>query len=403
MTSSAATPDLVAPPESAELPPTRRQIEGLDGLRALAASMVLVFHFTGLAQVAPGGIVASFLYSGWIGVDIFFAISGFILFLPWARAAYNGAVIDRRRFFRNRLLRIIPAYWFNLFVLTAATGVGLLFTVDGARTLLGNFTFTAGYVASGEERLLNSVAWSLYCEMAFYLVLPFVARFFVGRRWMIGLPTALIVTMAYRWWAISAHGTPETQAQLRQSLNDIPATFDQFLMGMLIAAVWAWMEARNVRMAPWLPPVLMVVGVLGLYGTLWTINSGIGSTAYWHGTSVAGWLPLMTFRPLMSLSAAVLILGLSYETNMVTKLLSWRPLVYVGVVSYGLYLWHLPVGKWIVAAIPAQWATPSASFAILMALGSLLAFAWSVLSFEFIERRFLGKKERVPIVGNYIA
>src|SRR4051794_5179094 len=81
----------------------RRHIAGLDGIRAIAAGLVLLYHYwatAGSASLpAPLSLIAS---NGGVGVDIFFVISGFILFLPWARAGWTGGTIDRRRYLKNR-------------------------------------------------------------------------------------------------------------------------------------------------------------------------------------------------------------------------------------------------------------------------------------------------------------
>src|SRR3954468_15769078 len=81
----------------------RRHIAGLDGIRAIAAGLVLLYHYWATAGSAalpaPLGLIAS---NGGVGVDIFFVISGFILFLPWARTGWTGGTIDRRRYLQNR-------------------------------------------------------------------------------------------------------------------------------------------------------------------------------------------------------------------------------------------------------------------------------------------------------------
>jgi peptidoglycan/LPS O-acetylase OafA/YrhL len=375
-------------------PTVRREVLGLDGLRAIAALMVLVFHFAGFAGLVPGGPLMDLVYSGWIGVDIFFAISGFVLFLPWARSQYDGSVVDRRRYLRNRMLRIVPAYWLNTFVLFSVGAAGLLFTLDNLRVLIAHFTFLAGYAIPGEERLLNGVTWTLYCEMAFYLLLPVIAPAFLKTRWLISVPLALAATNAYRWWALSTYGGDETMTRLRHAVDDIPATFDEFLMGMLLALLWARLEYRRVRFPRLVPPLLMITGAGGLYGTylIWSNYFGQGTQSALVPVDTYEWLPSIVGRTVLAFFTAVFILGLGYRPNLLTRLFEIRPMVYLGLISYGLYLWHVPSGTWVLENIPAQWGRPGTTFLILLAAGGAFTLAWAAFSYEFVEKRFLAMK-----------
>lgn len=387
---SAATVD-VEPPVPEDPPSVRRTIRGLDGVRALAAGLVMLFHFRTVSGVTPPRQLDLVLGNGWVGVDIFFAISGFILFLPWARAHYDHSLISRSRYFRNRALRILPAYWFNLFVLVALSASGLLFTMQGLRTLLLNATFTAGYVRPGSWNLVNGVAWTLFAEVVFYLLLPFIAPLFVGRRWVLGLPLLVAVTMAVRWWAIGTFADPESHVALQQSLFTIGGTLDEFAMGMAMGAIWARLEFSGTVLRRWTPLALVAAGLTGIWGTLWLISDVVGPTAYWSGAGSWGWLPLLTFKPLIAASAAVFILGVCYQRNLVGRLFSTRLLAYLGTISYGLYLWHLPLASRLVAQMPRSWS-PADRFLVLLVVGTLLTCAWAAVSFHFVESRFLAAK-----------
>jgi peptidoglycan/LPS O-acetylase OafA/YrhL len=372
-------------------PSVRRTIHGLDGVRALAAGLVMVFHFRTVSGVVPPEPLDLVIGNGWVGVDIFFAISGFILFLPWARAHHDHSLVSRRRYFRNRALRILPAYWFNLFVLVALSASGLLFTLPGLRTLLLNATFTASYVRPGTWTLVNGVAWTLFCEVVFYLLLPFLARLFVGRRWVLGLPLVVAVCMTLRWEAIHAYADPASHVALQQSLFNIGGTLDEFAMGMTMGAVWARLEFSRRVLPRWSPIVLVVAGLAGIWGTLWLLQDVVGPSAYWNGAGPWAWLPLMTFKPIIAASAAVFILGICYQPNLVGRVFSTRALVYLGTISYGLYLWHLPLATRMVSAMPRAWS-PTERFLVLVVVGTLLTCAWAAVSFHFVESRFLAAK-----------
>jgi peptidoglycan/LPS O-acetylase OafA/YrhL len=372
-------------------PSVRRTILGLDGVRALAAGLVMLFHFRTVSGVVPPEPLELVLGNGWVGVDIFFAISGFILFLPWARAHYDHAVVSRRRYFRNRALRILPAYWFNLFVLVAVSASGLLFSLQGLRTLLLNATFTASYVRPGSWNLVNGVAWTLFCEVVFYLLLPFLARLFVGRRWALGLPLLVAVSMSVRWWAIDSFADHDSHVALQQSLFNIGGTLDEFAMGMAMGAVWARLEFSRAVLPRWAPAALVAVGLGGIWGTLWCLQEVVGPSMYWSGAGPWGWLPLMTFKPLIAAGAAVFILGVCYQRNLVGRLFSTPVLAYLGTISYGLYLWHLPLASRLVTGMPQSWSGGDRLLALLV-VGTLLTCAWAAISFHFVESRFLAAK-----------
>ena len=179
-------PPQVAVPTAAP----RRHIPGLDGIRAVAALLVLLYHYWATAGNAdPPAPLRLVISNGGVGVDIFFVISGFILFLPWARAGYTGGRIDRRRYFQNRLFRIMPAFWFNMLVVVIAAYPAYLLTVGGVGCIVVYGTFLAGFAppSIAPALLLNGVAWTLCIEVCFYLALPLVARFFVTRP-LVGRP-----------------------------------------------------------------------------------------------------------------------------------------------------------------------------------------------------------------------
>jgi peptidoglycan/LPS O-acetylase OafA/YrhL len=371
--------------------PPRRHIAGLDGLRALAAGLVLVYHFWALSKIPLPRPLEVVVQTGWVGVDIFFVISGFILFLPWARAGWTGGRVATRRFLENRLLRIVPAYWFNLVLLVVVMKSSLLFSVEGLGKIFLNAAFLTGYAPPGTSGLLiNPVAWTLCIEMTFYLLLPLIARFFVRNRWLVALPVVLLATALFKLVAIARYEDVDVRV-LHSALSTIAGTLNEFAVGMSVAAVWAWCEHRNVRLPAWVGPTCTVAGLGGMWAILWFLQLGIGHEEYRSGTGDHGWFPLLTLRPVLAFFVAAALFGICYQANVVTRFLSLRPIAYLGVVSYGIYLWHLPVGQWLSHGIGPE-ASPLRRLILLLTVGTAITLLWSAFSDRFVEKPFLQRK-----------
>ncbi|WP_188078939.1 acyltransferase family protein [Actinotalea subterranea] len=371
--------------------PAARHVEGLDGLRAVAAVGVLAYHVHFLVGPSTGP-VAALAGVGWIGVDLFFAISGFILFLPFARAHRDGRPVPLRRFFVRRARRILPAYWFNLFVLVTLTVPGILATPSGWATVLADATFTADYLGRPS---INSVYWSLYCEVAFYVALPLVARAFVGRRWLVGLPAAIVLAAGYRTAVVLAAPDAESHAS---AIMQFPGVLDQFAYGMAVGAVWAWAEVRRDRIPRWAGPAVAAVGVALVASVVLVVHRLVGMVAFWSADHAWGVPALAVVRPGLSAGFALLILGLCFARNPLRRVLELRPLRYLGTVSYGLYLWHLPVVR---ALADGLGDVDGSGLAYLGAVLAVLALTlpWAAFSYHVVEQRYLERPATAPTAG----
>lgn len=385
------TGTLAAPPSRTGAAPTgRRHIGGLDALRALAAGLVLAYHVSVFAAPEKGAAWSDVAGVGWVGVDVFFAISGFILFVPFARGALDGRAPSLARYARHRARRILPAYWFNLLVLAALATPAYLVSVSGWTTLTANATFTARYA---QLPLVNGVAWTLFCEVAFYLVLPLLARAFVGLRWLVGLPLVIGASWLYRWLWIGERGGGGDHAPLREMLETFPAVVDQFAVGMAAAAVWVLWERRDRWPRPSTALLVALAGAALTAGSLVLIQVVVGPTRYWAGSGPAAWWPLLTVRTACSAGAALVVLGVCSARFPLRALLESRPLVYLGTVSYGIYLWHLPVAKGIGAEIGFA-DLPNVRFLVALVVTGTVSVALAAASYHFVERPFLTRTQK---------
>ena len=338
----------------------------IDGLRAIAVSSVIAFHaFPGLL---PGGFV---------GVDIFFVISGFLIGGLIATGARSGT-FSFADFYARRARRIFPAL---ALVLAATLAAGWWVLLPDEFASLGRHVIAgAGFVANlllwressyfdidaARKPLLH--LWSLGVEEQFYLVWPPLAIL----AFRLGLPlTALATVMAlasFIWSGFEAH---------RDLIADFfsPATrFWELMVGVLVAEVIA-----SLAPSPRRDHCLGALGLALIAVSFWAVRADVRFPGFWVLLPVAG-------------AAMILAAGLAAHTN--RFVLSRRPMVYIGLISYPLYLWHWPplaFANTLLADGPAIRAL-CVVFAIVAAAGT-----WS-----FVERpiRYGGKGRMATIAAS---
>ncbi|MBO9685675.1 acyltransferase family protein [Roseateles chitosanitabidus] len=279
----------------------------IDGLRALAMLLVLADH-SNLFKVFPLGKV---------GVGVFFAISGFLITgILMDERARRGA-IDLRRFYLRRLARLMP----GLVLVVIVGSIGFLLLGQKKPVLAGLFavTYTTNYAAIffGQHLPGFGHAWSLAVEEHFYLVWP-VALLAMLK---LGLTRAMLLTLAIALLDIVWRGLlvdrPGSALMLYVgTIERIDAILYGCLAAMALRRGWRaprWLGAAGLAMLIWL--LFLADGYQPQYSSA---LYGIAGTALVAGLDTSGMLGCRA-------------------------LLSWRPVVWLGLLSYSLYLWHLPV------------------------------------------------------------
>lgn len=346
----------------------------IDGIRGLAALSVLWFHVWLYRENRPMGertLVFDMVgFAAHLGLVCFFVLSGYLLYRAFVRAALGGPPAELGPYAIRRVARIVPAYY------AAIAGVLVLFALLGP----DNITPTLGelplFLVFGQNYSMSTVmelipvAWTLCVEVAFYLALPLIGllalRIGARPRVQAALLVALIV-LATAW----------NRLVLVQGWDDViqkslPTFMGVFACGMLAAL---WVEARRRRDAPALSP--RATAVLALAGVGLVV-----AYAAWMETphDLGGWR-----SPLRDLPAAagfaLLIGAVAAGRGPVLRTLAWRPLAAAGLISYGLYLWHLPILLAVRSAglLPEPFAPRLA-----VVLGLTVLAAW--LSWHVIER-----------------
>jgi peptidoglycan/LPS O-acetylase OafA/YrhL len=350
----------------------RRQgatIRGLDGLRAVAIIGVLVYHLR--PESLPGG---------YLGVDVFFVVSGFLITTLLLRELRDRGRLDLPHFWLRRARRLLPAL-----LLVVLTSISLGFVVGGdllvhiARQTAGALTFSNNWVeiAAGSDYfahtspLLFMNFWSLAVEEQFYLLWPLALAVIVAcartSRQRVGTALTIAGASALAMAVLFQLGDGSTRVYYGT---------DTHLFGLMLGAAlaFAWAAPERPLDSPrWRAARVpaAIAALVGLLLLMLTLAQASGVT--FRGGILLG-----------SLLTAVLIAGLLGQEGPLLRLLELRPLTWVGQRSYGIYLWHWPMILIVAAALPA--AVPDSGmswFARAVALALTLVLSWG--SYDWLE------------------
>ncbi|MGZ5036690.1 MAG: acyltransferase family protein [Usitatibacter sp.] len=380
-------------------------IPALDGLRGVALLWVVLFHVHVLriagdpwmALADRARWAGALLGSGYLGVDLFFLLSGFLLALPWLARGLRGAPApSAREFYIRRVRRIVPAYYVQLALLFAVV-LPLLRGWDYWRSDLYVYLYNlAAHAAflhnttplSSGSMGVNGALWTLAVEAQFYLLLPLVAPL-ASRRPYLSLAAALAIAIAWRFAApdgleslvameaaFGKHWGWSEESIRSMLLHQLPAYGAHFVLGMVLARAWLARRAA-ARAAPRGLDVALFAA-LGVLGAAIAVDDRLARSFTWG-------------MPLLALAFA---LWWAAHSPRALALLGAGPLAFTGRVSYSAYLVHLPL--LLVWKRDMQWLPPWASLPLYLA--ALFALAW--LSWRFVERPFLARsyaaREREP-------
>lgn len=352
----------------------------LDGLRTIAVYLVLLFHAG-----------AGWFDGGFIGVDLFFVLSGFLVTTILLEELHATDRLDLLRFYDRRVRRLLPAAVLLIVLVSAATVLVMssvqrdLFIADARAALLyfANWHFLAqsrdyfGAETFDASPFLHF--WSLSIEEQYYFVFPLLlwGAWRVQSRFPSAVPALLIALFGWSLWQqISWAGDDVNHAYYATSTR-----LYQLLAGSLLAfTLFRWRHAaRSVDVSTRWVTAASIAGVSGLL---------------LFGTSLIDISP--SARGVWATGCAVLAVGsvAGVHHHAVATALSWRPWVYLGQISYGTYLWH-----WPMVVLLGQFLGRSLGSIVLVAV---LSTVFAAASYHFFERPIRAWKVRpglrVPVI-----
>lgn len=337
--------------------------------------LVLVYH----AGYLTAGWGPRLLPGGFIGVDLFFVLSGFLITRILVAEVERTGGIDVRRFAVRRVRRLVPVLAVAVAgTLTALALLGTLPPLVDTATIAGG---TLGYVSNYQQAAgwvyvpELSHTWSLAIEGQFYLFWPLVilvlARLRVPRwAWVVLLGAAMVVVWVHRasMWTDQAHYLP---LYLRTDTR-IDVILAGCVLGLL--AAWGWLRPAHSR---WLR-VAAAAGIAVL--VVVSLFSETGDVHLYRDYGLVA----------VTLGAAALVASVLVDPHwLVNRSLDWAPLGWLGDRSYSLYLWHVPVFLTIARHL-GDWP-----ILVKVAFGVAITFALTELSYALVEQRFRARRTDV--------
>ena len=341
-----------------------------DGLRAIAVLFVVATH---LRQVAPDWYGRGLPKGGFLGVDLFFVLSGFLITSLLLGEQYARGAIRIGAFFRRRALRLLPALALLLAAHVAYAAITDIPAILEQRSIAAVVTYIGNWkivYADGWPPIAPGLAhlWSLAVEEQFYLLWPLVTAVALGRRRSLASVTAMIGTSILAvalWRIVLTQDAPRGVVYFRTD-----ARADALLVGAL-AAHW-WVRGRTPR----IPRALANVSAVLLVAAALLVDSS--NPLLFNGGFT-----------IVAVAAALVLLAALDGDWAARPVLRTAPLRVVGRVSYGLYLWHFPVLV-AVATHGDRWSVGTR----LVVSGVLIVSAVS-MSRRFVELPFLRWKDRL--------
>jgi peptidoglycan/LPS O-acetylase OafA/YrhL len=396
------------------------RLTGIEGLRAVAAGSIVLYHVW--LYGSPHGPVDAGYLSRFVlphlpvGVTLFFALSGYLLYRPVVSSLLaTGQVPDVRNYLRNRALRILPAYWVILaavaVVLPAAlvrrssSELDLDRLVDRPDVLVNNALLLHNYVPATLDTGIGP-AWSLAVEVAFYLSLPalaLLARYFFRRarssqgQWLALLtaPAALLLLgaagKAATAWLLPPGDLPGHAILARSFLSYA----DLFAPGMVLALLHVLVTRGQVRLPrPW---PLIVGGTLLVDVALVVVLTDRG--ILWDWGVANPYQRLTTLACALLVALVVLPRSGPGRPSRLVRLLDSRPLFLMGLASYSLFLWHEPITR--VLAEQGLTFVGRGGFAVNIAVVAVVSGALAAATYRLVERPALARKrDNRPTAGN---
>ncbi len=349
----------------------------LDGLRGIAVLLVLWYHVWEISWLATPPWLAFLPATGFVGVHLFFFLSGFVISYPFIRSAVNGTSQPAWGHFAwRRFIKIVPSYVLSI---AAAYAIGYAQIQPNASTVPDLITHLLFVHTWFPDRYgtIDGVLWTLAVEVEFYCIFPLIWWGFKRSPW---LTAGAMIAIAWIWRVALAQCCYETY--FAQWEENLPGYFDIFAFGMIAALLFVrfgerWRSSRATYVAP-------IVAIAGGFFFIQLLESLYASSFrdQWAGV----WQ--INYRPLLGAAFAIIALGSLASPRWWQIVLDNAPLRFLATISYNLYLYHQLVARELFALhIPPSGAAPhyerawqerysAYAFALAIAVATLVTYGF---------------------------
>ena len=365
-------------------------IDTLTGLRGVAALWVFAYHIWIMAGPRQLFLpltndqidITPFFSCGWAGVQIFFVLSGFLLGLQFAE--WNAQKRPRPQtasYLVRRVLRVFPAYYAQVLILVAVTFATTGYWAINTWHSAFRHVFMFFMPFPSPKPMINGVWWTLPVEFSFYLVVPLFA-IWLSPRYFGRLAVLCLAAMVCWRYAIVHMLTDAPISTIVQASLQLPGSLDSFGAGMLAATL----HAHRDNLPTWSIRLLRhrlcpLFGVVIIVACMYWMHYGFHG--YWKHSVI-----FYTWTPVLSLAIAMIVLAAAEGADWLKTLLANRPVLFVGTVSYSVYLWHLPVVDGFKQVFPSPILSEYRLFELIV-LCTPLTILVAAISYWLVERPFL--------------
>lgn len=311
----------------------------LDGLRGIAVLLVLWYHVWEISWLpAPLSSLQFIPETGFVGVDLFFFISGFVIVYPFVRARARGAApMTWAHFAYRRMMKIVPSYVLSIVVLIAIGYAQFSSPGDAVRQVVTHLLFVHTWF-SDTYGGINGVLWTLAVEVEFYVIFPLLWWAFSRRPW-ITVAAMTAITIAYREQAVAC--CLHTHAE--QLIYNLPGYLDVFAAGMIGAHLFV---ALHDRAEPMRFRAIATAVAIGGFVFLTLLMQNLWSTRLQDEWSTV-WQ--VQNRTLVAVAFLAMGLGSLLAVPVWQRLLANPILLFFAAISYNLYLYHQALARELLA------------------------------------------------------
>ncbi|MDJ0795902.1 MAG: acyltransferase [Calothrix sp. MO_167.B12] len=414
------------------------KLDALLTLRGFACLMVVVYHGITLPQLFASQLSSdaqlstlrqSIIYKGYdltwilfshgpVAVWVFFVLSGYLMGKAFYSGRYIANVSGTINFWRNRILRIFPLYYFVALILIILVYTDYL-KLSNWGYLLRVLTFTYNPYIGGQALQFNIPFWSLSTEVQFYIVIPVIYCFFSSRLkniWSIATTAVIVIagTLLIKsaiWIGFHNQMTEDigllNMNIVRYWYVPLINNLDLFLCGFLVNPLLKYYENSSINLSAFKLPIIRILAIILLIGLyLFCAHHAYYQEKWLVPTSPNGFVltPITIFlmQPLTALITAFFIFTFeasNYHISIKNEKLSFnailenpiRILEIFGILSYGIYLWHFPIMQKISLFFSNRMPLESSFLVIIESL--ILAITLAAITYYLVEQPFTKQKK----------